>query len=319
MYRDGNISGASSATLESYIQLATEATYDVVGFGAANPNDASTGEYYFYSGSKTSWFRVLLDLKQFGDLGDATRFPSTRFLIGFVSDSSVQSGYGARIDDYTIQTGTAQTFNLGVTKQGTGAGTVTSTPSGIACGSTCTAAFTSTQNVTLTASPSSGSTFAGWGGACSGTGACSVAMNQNQSVTATFNTQTGGGPCVPGSTTLCIDSNTGDRRFKVQVSFQTSQGGGSSGNGQALSLTSLGVTHGGLFTFFSADNPEMIVKVLNGCAVNSRYWVFITAGTNVGLTTTITDTKNGQVKTYTNPDLTPAVPVQDTGALATCP
>jgi hypothetical protein len=318
MYRNGNINGASSATLESYIQLATQEGFDVIGFGAGNPNDPKSGEYFFYSGFVSPWFRVLLDLKHFGALGDATRFPATEFLIGFISNATIQSGYGARVDDYSIQTGTAQNFNLAVTKLGTGAGTVTSTPSGITCGSTCTATFTSAQNVTLTASPSSGSTFAGWGGACSGTGACSVAMNQNQSVTATFNSQANQS-CLSGATTLCVDSDPGDRRFKVQVSFQTSQGGGISGIGQALSLTSLGVPHGGLFTFFSADNPELLVKILNGCAVNNRYWVFITAGTNVGFTTTVSDTKAGPVKTYTNPDLTAAALVQDTSAFATCP
>lgn len=125
--------------------------------------------------------------------------------------------------------------------------------------------------------------------------------------------------CTASATVLCIDSAAGDKRFKVSVTFQTSQGGGLSGNGAAIALNSLGVTKGGLFSFFSADNPEMLVKVLNGCGVNNHHWVFITAGTNVGLVTTVTDTKNGTTKTYTNNDLTPAQPVQDTSAFATCP
>ena len=67
-----------------------------------------------------------------------------------------------------------------------GSGTVASTPTGINCGSTCSASFTGGSQVTLTATPASGGTFTGWGGACSGTGSCLVTMNGAESVTATF-------------------------------------------------------------------------------------------------------------------------------------
>ncbi len=67
--------------------------------------------------------------------------------------------------------GGGTTFTLAVTKAGTGSGTVTSSPAGISCGSTCSADFASGTSVTLTARRASGSTFAGWGGACSGTAA----------------------------------------------------------------------------------------------------------------------------------------------------
>jgi hypothetical protein len=121
--------------------------------------------------------------------------------------------------------------------------------------------------------------------------------------------------CVADAATLCIDDQPGDRRFKVQVSYRTTQGGGRSGLGTAIPLASLGVARGGLFWFFSPDNPEMLVKVLNACSGNGRFWVFYSAGTNVGLTTTVTDTRTGNSKTYANPDLTPAAPVEDTDAL----
>ena len=79
---------------------------------------------------------------------------------------------------------------LNVSKSGTGDGRVTSDPSGIDCGSTCTASYDQGTSVTLTATPSSGSVFAGWSGACSGTGDCVVTMDiSNKSVTATFNLQ----------------------------------------------------------------------------------------------------------------------------------
>jgi hypothetical protein len=76
---------------------------------------------------------------------------------------------------------------LSVTKSGTGSGTVTSSPAGINCGATCSASVTSGTSVTLAASAAAGSTFAGWGGACSGTGICTVTMDAAKAVSATFN------------------------------------------------------------------------------------------------------------------------------------
>ena len=79
-----------------------------------------------------------------------------------------------------------QTFELTLSKDGTGTGTVTSNPAGIDCGATCSASFNSGSVVVLTATPANGSTFAGWSGGCTGTGGCSVTMDQARSVTATF-------------------------------------------------------------------------------------------------------------------------------------
>jgi hypothetical protein len=116
--------------------------------------------------------------------------------------------------------------------------------------------------------------------------------------------------CSPGPTTLCIAG-----RFKVEVAYRTTQGGGRSGMGQAIDLESLGLIRGGLFWFFGADNPEVLIKVIDACALAGKYWVFYSAGTNLGLKVTVTDTQTGKSATYTNPDLTAAPPVQDTAAL----
>lgn len=126
------------------------------------------------------------------------------------------------------------------------------------------------------------------------------------------------GACTPSATKLCIDDTSGDKRFEVRVTYQTVLGGGHQGDGQAIPLGSLGVNRGGLFWFFSADNPEMQVKILNGCSVNQSYWVFLTAGTNVGYEVTIVDTLRSRTKTYRNTDQTPAAPVQEINAFA-CP
>jgi hypothetical protein len=78
------------------------------------------------------------------------------------------------------------TYALTVSKSGTGSGTVTSLPTGIDCGETCSANFDYNTSVILTAAPATGSTFTGWGGACSGTGSSVVTMRVARSVTATF-------------------------------------------------------------------------------------------------------------------------------------
>ena len=74
---------------------------------------------------------------------------------------------------------------LTVSKNGTGTGSVTGT--GITCGSDCTESYAQGTSVTLTATATAGSSFIGWGGACSGSGACAVTMDQARSVSATFN------------------------------------------------------------------------------------------------------------------------------------
>ncbi len=78
-------------------------------------------------------------------------------------------------------------FDLMVTKSGTGAGTVTSSPAGINCGSDCSETLPSGTSVTLTAAPAAGSSFTAWSGSgCSGTSTCTVVMSEARAVTAQF-------------------------------------------------------------------------------------------------------------------------------------
>jgi len=76
---------------------------------------------------------------------------------------------------------------LSVTATGGGAGAVSSSPAGIACGADCAENYPNGTVVTLSAAANSGSFFAGWsGGGCSGTGACTVTINADTTVTARF-------------------------------------------------------------------------------------------------------------------------------------
>jgi Divergent InlB B-repeat domain len=78
------------------------------------------------------------------------------------------------------------TYSVSVQKSGGGAGQVSSSPTGISCGLTCSASFPYGSVVTLSASADSGSTFAGWSGACSGVGTCSFTVSAAVAVSATF-------------------------------------------------------------------------------------------------------------------------------------
>jgi Divergent InlB B-repeat domain len=78
-------------------------------------------------------------------------------------------------------------FPVNVTKTGTGHGSVTSAPQGIACGDRCASNFLFGSPVTLTATAATGSVFAGWGGACSGGSTCTATIGATATaVTARF-------------------------------------------------------------------------------------------------------------------------------------
>lgn len=96
---------------------------------------------------------------------------------------------------------------LTVAKNGTGTGTVSSSPAGISCGATCSANFNYNTSVTLTPAATSGSTFTGWAGACTGTGACVVSMTTARSVTATFTKTTSFSCTTVANVKACTNGN----------------------------------------------------------------------------------------------------------------
>ena len=111
-------------------------------------------------------------------------------------------------------TTSATTVTLTATKLGTGSGTISSSPAGISCGSDCSQSNPAGTQYTLSAAPASGSIFAGWGGACSGTSACVVTVNANTTVTATFNT----------SSSSVLSPTTSATTYRASADFSTTQG-----------------------------------------------------------------------------------------------
>ncbi|HKD16266.1 MAG TPA: hypothetical protein VKG23_00255 [Thermoanaerobaculia bacterium] len=96
------------------------------------------------------------------------------------------------------------------------------------------------------------------------------------------------GPLNPNA--LCLNN-----RFQVTVSWDTPAG--QSGQGTAIGMTS----DTGYFWFFSDSNVELVVKVLDGRAINNHFWVFYGALSNVHYVITVTDTQTGISKPYENP------------------
>ena len=117
------------------------------------------------------------------------------------------------------------------------------------------------------------------------------------------------GTCNSSSIAPCLNNN----RYRVQVEWQTQGGQAGIGIGTKIGDDSAS------FAFFNADNQELLIKVLNACGVNNRYWVFAAATTNVDVLVTVTDTQNGRIRSYINPLNRPFPPIQDTSAFATCP
>ena len=66
-------------------------------------------------------------------------------------------------------------------------------------------------------------------------------------------------------------------------------------------------------------SSEVLVKVIDGCGFNDRYWVFLSGLTNLGVELTVTDTATGEVVTFDNGVGIDFEPVLDTNAFATCP
>ena len=115
------------------------------------------------------------------------------------------------------------------------------------------------------------------------------------------------GSCEPDGETLCLQ----DSRYAAAVDWWT--GDGKSGSG---SVVHAGTNDSGLFRFFSRDNWEVLIKVLDGCALNGHVWVFGASTTDLGYVIRVTDTVTAVVKEYRNEPGRPAPAITDGTAFA---
>ncbi len=115
--------------------------------------------------------------------------------------------------------------------------------------------------------------------------------------------QSAPGECKADDRTLCLENG----RFRVRLDWEKADD--EIGSGSALPLS--GDT--GLFWFFEPDNIEIVIKVLDGCAVNGHRWVFAGGLTDVAVKMTVVDVQTGATRDYVNGLGRPFRPIKDTG------
>ena len=98
--------------------------------------------------------------------------------------------------------------------------------------------------------------------------------------------------CVPSATRLCLQRG----RFRVTATWRDFDGN----EGAAGSAPLVGNDTTGLLWFFSPGNAELTVKVLDGCGLNERWWVFLSSASNVRYEVVVTDMRTGAEKRYEN-------------------
>ena len=187
----------------------------------------------------------------------------------------------ARTSVYSQAVLAGNTFELVVSKSGSGSGTVTAVPAGIDCGAVCSAHYPADTEVTLTAVADSASTFTGWLGWCEGAGPqCSITMDQDTSVTAVF-TQRDAGLLLNGGfddglahwTTAVYPGCAGTRTATLigsdppftNVLELKSVGAGGCGGSVAVSQDVVIPLAGQPPLTLSADVKVVSSTVLNGC------------------------------------------------------
>lgn len=107
-------------------------------------------------------------------------------------------------------------------------------------------------------------------------------------------------------------------RFRVSGVWRAQTGPGTYINGNMM-FTPLASSESAVIHTGNPNDWVVLLKVLNGCSINNRFWVFYAATTNIEFTITVVDTFTNTTKTYSNPINTAAAPVTDTQAFATCP
>lgn len=114
--------------------------------------------------------------------------------------------------------------------------------------------------------------------------------------------------CSPDGGSVCLQEG----RFEVRVEWEDFSGNSGSAHGFAVGADTA------LFSFFGPDNIEIAAKVIDGCASNDRFWVYLAGLTNVGVTTRIVDSETQETWVRTNILGAPLQPSFDVEAFASC-
>jgi plastocyanin len=119
-----------------------------------------------------------------------------------------------------------------------------------------------------------------------------------------------------GATTACDSTNAvclGGGRFEARVEWPRA----AADRTRRMALAE--APNSGLFSFSESADPEILLNVRDGCGVNSHYWLYLSAVTDVELTVKVRDTQTGRTWAYFNPGGSVPAPVRDMEAFASCP
>ena len=111
--------------------------------------------------------------------------------------------------------------------------------------------------------------------------------------------------CVESTTVMCLQ----DGRYEVKIEWTTLSGE----TGPAM-VARPRTRDSGSFYFFSYNNWEVLLKVLDGCAINKHHWVYAASATDLGLNMVVRDTVTDLSKTYFKDAGSPAPATTDSGA-----
>jgi hypothetical protein len=117
------------------------------------------------------------------------------------------------------------------------------------------------------------------------------------------------GTCGTTPDRLCLNHD----RFQVTSTFENYAGVTGSGFGQSMTDQT------GYFWFFNPANVELVIKVINGCNLNSNYWIYAGGLTDVEVALVVKDMSTGTTVPYANHLGTPFQPIGDIGSFPVCP
>jgi uncharacterized repeat protein (TIGR02543 family) len=171
---------AATSSPPDYLLTVSKSGAGTVTSAPGGINCGATCSAAYASGSFVTLMAASADGNSFVGWGGACKGKKTRCRVSMKRARSVSAAF---TQNSTTNIATSYSLNVSVS----GSGTVTSSPAGINCGTTCGATYVSGTAVTLTAAAASGYSFAGWSGGCSGTStSCTVSMTAARSVTASF-------------------------------------------------------------------------------------------------------------------------------------
>ncbi len=116
--------------------------------------------------------------------------------------------------------------------------------------------------------------------------------------------------CQEDQFNVCLDD-----RFRVSANFKETP----SGPTRQAQVAAVTPDQSGYYFFGDDNTVDLVARIIDGCPVNNRFWVFYGSTTNVEYEITVTDTARGTTKTYFNPFGNAAPAVTDTSAFQTCP